>query len=504
MKAWGWVFCAGTLVGCVDGGTNSPDSGGSSGLPGSSAQQGASSGSGTGSRVSSSRAGGSAASGTSAAAHEPVVVSAQAMQAGPNGADVVVHAVLEDADADLQDLEVTALDAAQQEVLAFDANGDGELDQAQATLGLGTRAGGGPLTWWLHNLRAIEGVTHVKLRVTDRTGLAAETERILVSSQAVRTLGTSCDAEFVLDRCEAGSFCRGTPTTCQPPVAPAFTRVSYLRSGDATLLLMQGTDLDQDATNIHLEWLGQDGAAVSVDQDGDGTEDGDSFDLAVGPMRTPTFFLAAASAPGFGEAVASVRATPSDAGGRSGEPITAALGNPVVRNAGQTCDPLGFDVCAASLVCSPGQEGVANTCRQAASLRAGQCSSAPTLSSSDNGVRSVAGMADGASVWDPPPDCATNNPTGRPEYVARLHVAQAVTSLTLSSDHPSTDFDTIVYLLRECADTGTAALACNDDVLDSARSSLTLEGLAAGDYLVVVDSFGTAGGYVELSLDITP
>lgn len=512
-SAWKVWLVGGVVVlaGCSqEGGSGSAASGnGSSSGSIASGSSGSGGGSGSGSSLgqpgSSSGGSGSSRAGSSGPVPQPPVLeSAAALQAGPTGADVVLKINVTDADRDLLGAEVVARDVNGMAVMAFDADGDGAMDLTTTTLGLGTQGAGGALAFWLRGLHQVPGVSQVSLTVSDRAGHTVMRDRVLISAQQVRALEATCDAAFVEDRCDTGAFCRGMSSTCQPPVAPTLTRVAYLRSELGARLLVQGTDPDLDVTSLHLQWLDSMGMPISVDQDGDGSADGDSLDLMVPLQRDARFFVENVAGSGFETLVNRVTVTAVDLGGLMGTPMTATLANTPVRGAGQACDALGFDACGTGLVCSPGQVGVSNTCRQAASMRAGLCGSAPVLSTAANGLRVVTGMADGASVWDPPQGCATNDPVGRPEYVARLRVAEAVSQLTLSTDHPATSFDTVLYLLRACGDTANAAMACSDDVETSATSRLTLNALAAGDYIVVVDSFGPQGGYVELTLDITP
>jgi hypothetical protein len=73
----------------------------------------------------------------------------------------------------------------------------------------------------------------------------------------------------------------------------------------------------------------------------------------------------------------------------------------------------------------------------------------------------------------------------------------------LSTGRPGTTVDTIVTLLPGCTDAAiTRPIGCNDDAFKSTTSLLTLNNVPAGEYLVVVDTWSTTGGRVELAIDV--
>ena len=73
-------------------------------------------------------------------------------------------------------------------------------------------------------------------------------------------------------------------------------------------------------------------------------------------------------------------------------------------------------------------------------------------------------------------------------------------SLTITTQTPHTTFDTILYVLPTCSVDGEAALVCADDGEQSTASSVTLTGVAAGTYSIVVDSYGLDGGRFGLAV----
>jgi len=173
-----------------------------------------------------------------------------------------------------------------------------------------------------------------------------------------------------------------------------------------------------------------------------------------------------------------------------------------VRNSGQACDPRGFDVCAANLVCTPGVVGKANTCQSGTTLRSAECKAATVLVATAEGATAL-GVATGASLWDVPEGCQSNNPKGRPEGLITVRLTGPAKKLTLSTEHPGTTFDTAVYLLAGCPVDVKDALGCSDDVaVTTSASRLVVENLPAGDYQVIVDSFNFEGGSFELSAKV--
>jgi hypothetical protein len=111
----------------------------------------------------------------------------------------------------------------------------------------------------------------------------------------------------------------------------------------------------------------------------------------------------------------------------------------------------------------------------------------------------ISGRAEGASLWDSPDGCSTNDPKGRPEGVVTLRLAERANRLTLTTAQPGTTFDTTLYLLVDCSGSSIDAYGCSDDAPGlQGASQLVLTDLPAGDYLVLIDSFDSAGGNFEL------
>lgn len=116
------------------------------------------------------------------------------------------------------------------------------------------------------------------------------------------------------------------------------------------------------------------------------------------------------------------------------------------------------------------------------------------------GSYDIVGTVDGPSVWDVPMGCSPNDPKNRPEAIVQLRLAIPATRLVISTDTPSTSFDTIVYVLNSCTAEGETALSCADDGEGTIASTIELSGVPAGNYSIVVDSFGPDGGSFGLAI----
>lgn len=491
------------LAGCpppssADGGTGGGGGGGSTGGGGG----GGSGGSGGGS-------GGGTVTTDGGQAYAPELTSVTARVSGRTGKDLSVSVTGKDRNLDAVTVWVRLLDAQDAPVTGLDTNRDGLADAAEGVLTLEGKRWVGEVVTGTATVRGLFGraanVVKVGVKLMDATSLQSAEQLTTIVEQPVRTLGTACDATFVTDRCEPGLGCRGTPTVCSEGLAPAITRLAFYRSTTSAgpYILVEGTEPEDDLSNLHFDFQDAQGHPAVIDLDGDGTEDvPPSFDHpSTGLAVDGTFFVRLPDlAVGLDQKVQRLVAIPSDLAGHTGDAGVTTPTNIPVRNAGQSCDARGFDICAANLSCSPGTVGAANTCKSASPLRTAECSAATLLIPSAAGTK-VVGVAEGGSLWDAPEGCSTNNPTGRPEGVVKLRLAQRADRLVLSTIGPSTGFDTTLYVLSGCPDTAADALGCADDARDAGTSSsiLVLTDLPAGDYLVVVDSFDLTGGTFELT-----
>ena len=435
----------------------------------------------------------------------PTQSGVEARVSGRAGHDLRIELVGKDPNGDATGVHVEALDAAGAPVLAFRASLSVDPDSAETTQAFDAPVKGasfvGSVTFrglaFEHPL-----IASMSVAVVDAAGNAATSETVAVAPQTLAGLGEACDAKYVTSRCGAGFGCRGTPPACAEGLAPELTQLAYLNDAAGARILLAGEEPEDDLATIHLEFLDAAGAPLQVDFDGDEAPDGDAFDVdATGKGADGAFFVRVDPAGEFGVLVPQIAATAIDAAGHSGARKTIKQTKPSAKGSGSTCDPRGFDACTASSVCSPGVVGVANTCKAVASLRASECNLAPEIVVAASGTEKAVGLASGPSLWDAPVGCSSADPVGRPEGSVRVVLSEAVAKLTLSTAEAGTNFDTVVYLLPACG--VGEPMGCSDDTegeVVSAAGTLTLEKVEAGEYLVVVDSWGAAGGVFTLSV----
>jgi hypothetical protein len=428
-----------------------------------------------------------------------VLTKVTAQQAGRTGRDLRLTVEGSDPDKNIVRLWV-AVAGSSGPIGAFagSAQGPVSLDQVTATdtsvIGVGTVVGA---------LGQYPQISQVAVAIEDATNLRSALLTVPVDAQPVSLAGASCDATYVASRCPPSQGCRGTPATCQPGQAPTISRMAFLKTAGGPTTLIEGTEPEDDLASIRFEFQNAQGQSIMVDSNGDGTADlmsvsADATNLASGGV----YFFRMQSGVGLETQMAKLAATPIDSAGHVGTTVTAAPTAVPVKGNGQTCDARGFDVCGATLACSPGVVGQTNVCKPAATLRTAHCQSAPVLAPTAAGAIAL-GQTGGQSLWDAPMGCSTNDPTGRPEGVVVIELTQPAGTLVLSTEGPGTNFDTVLYLLTGCPDTSAMALGCADDVAPGTPTSrLVLQNVPAGRYLAVVDSFGYGGGTFQLKATV--
>lgn len=440
---------------------------------------------------------------TSPGSNVPELTALEARVAGATGSDLHLKVVGADADGDAAALDVTLLDAAGAEVLAFHTDLDGGPDSGRTTAPFDPSVKGQKSFIGTARLAGVAAlhpeVAKVSVAVRDEAGNLSDTSTADVAPQPVKSLGEGCDPAFVLDRCDGGLGCRGTPPTCQEGLPPEIEKLGYVRAGAAAKILIAGSEPEDDLGIIHLEFLDAAGKPILVDLDNDEVPESDGFDVdGAGQSSGGSFFVSLEPAETFDEQVPQIAATPSDLHGHTGERVTAKLGDPKPKSKGQTCDPRGFDACATDTVCWPGTAGKISTCTAVEGLREAACQSAPLLDPAA-GASEASGSTGTVSLWDAPPGCTSGDVTGRPEGVVRLHLESAAAKLTVTTALPGTNFDTVVYVLATCDEGGAGALGCADEFEGRAAGAVEMTFVPAGDYVVVVDSWSPDGGSFHVS-----
>jgi hypothetical protein len=395
--------------------------------------------------------------------------------------------------------QVKLLDASNAPVVAFDTNWDGVPDSAeqrvhfdQSTLGQKTFT----QTITLPEFYALSpSIESAIVSLSDVNGNQSPPVTAVLYQQPVDQLGAACDPNSISDRCAEGLGCGGKPPTCQASTAPSLTTAAYF-GGASPVQLFAGTDPDEDLQSVTVNFLDAAGKPLTIDLSGD-NDFASSVVLDATGVTGQTFFLENDPVARFATLVQKISATPTDSLGHSGTPVVATLASQPVRTNGQSCDPQGFTVCSGGLACSPGLVGTQNTCVSVPRLQTDKCNGAALATTS--GVLAAWGQARGVSLWDPPPGCSISTFVGRPESVVALKLTRSVSTLTISTAAPETDFDTILYVLPGCAASSSDALGCNDDTQGTA-STVTLTNVAAGTYAIVVDSASGQGGHFGLTV----
>lgn len=432
------------------------------------------------------------------------ITSARAQNMGRRGNTLRIAVDGADKAKQTTSLVVRLLDTNGSEVVAFDTTWDGVPDSAQKRFRFDASTAGKATFSGVATIPGVfdpdaPSIAKVGVALEDATGAHSQEVIAPVSLQALAQEFDPCDVLKVTSRCAAGLACSGAPATCRAGTAPALTKVAYV-GGANPRMLFRGTEPDDDFASLAIEFLDAAGNPKSVDLIGDGTMSTGFTILGSTLANEGTFFVENLPIAGFDTKVPKLGSTPADQGSHAGARLVTAVAALPTKTSGQACDIDGFDVCASTLACAPGLASATNKCTAITSLRTAKCGAAALLDPA-KGLSRAFGKVEGVSLWDAPAGCVTNDAVGRPESTVKLHLTTAATKLTLTTALPETNFDTSIYLLPSCASAGAGALGCNDDV-QGASSTLVLSGVAAGDYVIVVDSVSRRGGDFGLSVTV--
>lgn len=429
---------------------------------------------------------------------------------GREGDDLTLSASGTDAEGDVLFLGAKFTDDSDAPVDVFDTHWDGVVDSAEDRLLfdvslLGTKRFDGTVTLPGFATR-FRTATKLVVHLEDQAGNVSDDQTVVIGQQEVKSLGEACDPDIIESRCAPGLACAGKKPVCTAGGPPDLTNVLYARSSeDGPRLLAAGADPDDDLAALRLEFFDDAGSPVSIDLDGDQVPDKSSWDLDVyGSSVHGSFFVRDQMGLGFEGISPRMKVTPIDGQGNQGPTKSISISAPFEQVDLHQCDYRGFDACGVGSICAPGLARSPNTCTSFTTVRKGLCSAAPVLDPAKS-VTTVYGRAEGVSIWDPPLGCTQVGWTHRPEGLAKVHLASAVKRLTLTTALPETRIDTVLYLIADtvpgCGAPVTSKTLCNDDSQGYA-SSITATNVAAGDYIVVVDSAGEEGGSYGLKLSI--
>jgi hypothetical protein len=428
---------------------------------------------------------------------------------GRYGDDITLSASGTDAEGDVLFLSTRFTDDSGGPVAVFDSHWDGKLDTDEDRLLFDTSLTGvkrfdGTIT--LGGFATLHAdATKVVVHLEDAAGHVSDDQTLTITQQAEKQRGQSCDPNIVADRCERGLACSGDKPTCQAGQAPDLVNILYMRASDGPRLLAAGGDPDDDLAALRLEFFDAKGSPVKIDLNGDQIPDEATWDLdAYNSSDHGSFFVKDQLGLGFEAISPKMRVTPIDGEGATGPTKSIGISAPFEQIENHACDPRGFDTCNVKDVCAPGIAGGINTCTPATGFKKTVCTAAPVLDPAKS-VTTAYGRAMGVSMWDPPAGCTQPGWTRRPEGMARVHLGSHANHVTLTTALPETRIDTVLYFVPDtapnCGTPVTASTMCNDDA-EGYSSTLTATDVAAGDYIVIIDSISESGGSYGLSLKV--
>jgi hypothetical protein len=501
MRGWsmGLAATAATMVACNGGSGSKPvaDAGPQTSNATTSHPAGSGSSSASTSKANSTGMGAPDAGGDAALA-SATLSSATMANVGRKGETLLFTIQGADPSAQTSEVHVKLFDSSDAPVKAFDTDWDGVADSAETRLHFDqSMLGQKTFTQTITLPGFFAGaptIASAEIALSDAQGRLSAPATVTLQAQAAAALGGACDVNEVANRCTLGLVCAGSPATCQAGVAPTLTQVAYY-GGSNPVEIFAGNDPDEDIASITVNFMDYSGNPVKVDL-GDGTPVSTTT-LDARSATGKAFVFANYPASGFTSLVPKISAMPTDTFGRSGIAVTATVAAQPVKANGQACDPAGIAGCAQGSACSPGVTGATNTCGAVGTLQTAKCTAAPQAATS--GVLAAWGVAQGTSLWDPPSGCTFATEVNRPEALVSLKLTSPVSTLTVSTATPETDFDTVLYVLPSCATNSSQALGCNDDT-QGFSSTVTLTNVAAGTYVIVVDSANPQGGHFGLTV----
>lgn len=423
--------------------------------------------------------------------------------AGRTGANLSLEATASVPDGSFASLEVTLIDADGNAIEFFDSDWDGVPDATTGFLVPEVMPSGENAAFSLVLAAAgqLPDLDSVMAAVVDQRGRRSSRQSVSVTPLSERSLDESCDKEGIENRCSEGLSCSDDPARCTAAAPPTIERAAYLRHPGGPYLLVRGVDPDDDVMLVRIEFLSSAGQPISLDLDSDGTLDADRFEAQLGIVSNQggyDFFDQAGE--GFDSLVPKVALTAIDSRGNESATKEASLESQTVRVAGQTCESLGFDVCAPGSVCLKGVGNGTARCTTLASARSDACNKAPEITLFE-GRGKVTGRATGAGLWNGPDGCLPAIAQFSPDRVFVLNLDEDARHVKLSTAEPETNVDTGLFVQSACDPTESEILACNDDARNLA-SELELTDVPAGRYYVVVAAIQATGGSFGLSVTV--
>lgn len=278
--------------------------------------------------------------------------------------------------------------------------------------------------------------------------------------------------------------------------APTLTSGSLLLALDDVQIQASGTDADADARGVAINFYTAAGL-LDIYGDGEATEDGDVYVVFFDPAPTATDYtgsaIVRATDVNLGPYLRAVGAT--HARFRAFD-VAWALSAPLMVDI-EEAELVGFgEECDSTRVCRPEMTCVAGTCGATGAV-ATACGAAIPLSvpppeGEATSVTRAGSTGAGRGNFLPSSTCASPDGAVGAEAIYSVTVPEGLTAdLLVTTDLPgSGSTDTILYVRRACADSGTE-LACNDDLSASnLRSSVEVRDVVEGTYFVFVERYG--------------
>ncbi len=284
-----------------------------------------------------------------------------------------------------------------------------------------------------------------------------------------------------------------------PDGAPQISQAAFFSTERGPRMIAEGTVPDKTLTTLRLSFYGADGKPVTIDIDGDGALDASSFESQNPWTGGQYFFLENQSATTFEPKVTQIGVEVTDADGRKSNLVKATLDARTERKVGASCDPRGFDHCAAGALCLP--VGAAGSCVAESGAAAKRCADASELKL-PGATKPVIVPLNGPDLWSAPAGCTGLVGAEHGQGIVRLTLTAAVKELSLSTVNAGTGGDTMLTLVQGCDVSGTI-VGCNDDATSKpreVRAKLSLKDLAAGDYVIVIESMNLAATQAELTI----
>jgi len=328
-------------------------------------------------------------------------------------------------------------------------------------------------------------VSTVRIALVDELGALSDAQEKAVERQPVLDSG-ACDDTFVLNRCATGLGCREpAPKSCLPGVAPALSRLGYYVDSLGPRIIFDGSDGDADVVSYRMQFFDANDAPVAINHDSeDSTPPVTETTGTIAAQTDTSFFVRLLPSDVLIQEVTGVRVSVLDSADRPSNVLLATRSEAPTRGLGATCDEHTFNQCSDGGTCT--DFGDQHRCASPSEAQASACLASLVLNPG-GGVTRVRGSLR-SSLWDAPPGCSMA--INQDDSVVKLVLNDQASRVVLSTDHPYTGFDSVLYLLSSCSAQPTLA-RCNADQsmpLD-AQAVLTVLNLPAGEYYVVVDSF---------------